>query len=87
MTDHSFCTTEAAATGHPLHGWADRLTARLTQKRHRKGFNRMLELDDHALNDIGVTRHEVEYASRLPLSVDAATELRRISLERRRART
>lgn len=86
MTVRSMNRPGAATVGHPLLHLADRLTARLSQIRCRKQFNRMLALDDHELHDIGVTRNEVEYASRLPLSVDAATELRRISLENRRRR-
>lgn len=86
MTEHSIFDTGAATPGHPLRHLADSLTAHLARKRDRRAFKQMLNLDDQVLNDMGVTRHEVEYASRLPLSVDAATELRRISLERRRRR-
>ncbi len=85
MTDHSILGA-AAPTGHPLFQLAERLASRVVQKRRRKGFNDMLALDDHMLNDIGVQRDEIEYVRRLPLSVDAATELRWISLERRRRR-
>lgn len=73
-------------TGHPIHVLSERLFDRLRQIRRRRGFTRLLDLDDHMLKDIGVTRGEVEIAIRLPLSVDAATELRRMSLERRRGR-
>ena len=86
MTDHSIFATGAATTGHPLLQLAERLASRAVLKRRRKGFKRLLDLEEHMLDDIGVLRHEVEYAARLPLSVDAATELRRISLERRRQR-
>ncbi|MEQ9042088.1 MAG: DUF1127 domain-containing protein [Silicimonas sp.] len=86
MTDQSICTNRAATSGHPLFDLANRVSERLLKARRRKGFNRLLDLDDHILDDIGVLRHEVEHASRLPLSVDAATELRRMSLERRRKR-
>lgn len=86
MTDHSTSSACGTATGHPLFNLANRLSDRLLQARRRKRFNRLLDLDDHMLDDIGVTRHEVEYAARLPHGVNAATELRRISLERRRRR-
>lgn len=85
MTDYS-TTHSSTVAGHPIHDLADKLTQRLRQIRRRWGFKNLLDLDDHMLDDIGVQRHEVEYASRLPLSVNAATELRRISLERRRTR-
>lgn len=52
----------------------------------RRKFSRLADLDDHILDDIGVTRREVEIATRLPFSHDAAEELRRLSLERRRHR-
>ena len=73
-----------APTGHPLQALGARLTERITQLRKRRHFNRLLDLEPHMLDDIGVTHAEVQIASNLPLSVDAATELRRMSLERRR---
>jgi|GEM_PF-2239468 len=72
-------------TGHAIHRLADALASRLQSRRRRRGFNKLLDLDAHALEDIGVTRSEVEIAANLPLSVDAATELRRMSLTRRKA--
>ena len=81
MTDF---TSNTAITGHPIHALADRLLDRVRQRRRRRGFKRLLDLDDQMLDDLGVLRHEVVEASHLPLSVDAATELRRVSLERRR---
>ncbi|MEM7719741.1 MAG: DUF1127 domain-containing protein, partial [Pseudomonadota bacterium] len=70
--------------GHPIQTLTSQLFDRIRQIRRRRGLNRLRDLDDHMLNDIGVTRGEVEIAGNLPLSVDAATELRRMSLERRR---
>ena len=84
MTDHSAFGPATSGAGHPLFDLAARLGERAVQARRRKGFRRLLDLDDHMLDDIGVQRHEVVHAANLPLSVDAATELRRISLERRR---
>lgn len=46
---------------------------------NRRRFEAMLELEDSLLNDIGVTRDEVRWASRLPLSYSAGDELRRAS--------
>lgn len=71
-------------TGHPIQALSAQLMERLRMVRRRRHFNRLLDLDDHMLKDVGVTRGEVEIASRLPLSADAATALRRMSLERRR---
>lgn len=81
MTHTDFGRTR---TGHPIHTLTCQLIERIAQIRRRRGFNRLQDLDDHMLKDIGVTRGEVEIASTLPLSADAATELRRMSLERRR---
>ena len=70
--------------GHPIQALSASLGERIKRLRRRRGFNRLLDLDDKMLDDIGVNRGEVRMASGLPLSVDAATELRRMSLERRR---
>ena len=81
MTD---CTYQTPSRGHPLIALADSLAARVRQYRRRRGMKRLLELDAATLHDIGVTRGEVEIALQQPLAVDAATELHRMSLERRR---
>lgn len=60
------------------------ISQRMAALQKRRNFKSLLDLDDRMLSDMGVHRYEVDYASRLPLSVDAATELRRISLERRK---
>ncbi|MDJ1017389.1 MAG: DUF1127 domain-containing protein [Paracoccaceae bacterium] len=70
--------------GHPIRDLSERLFDRIRAVRRRKGFKHMLELDDHMLRDIGVTRADVAYCAELPLSVDAATVLRRLSHERLR---
>lgn len=79
-----YITPDTLRGGHPIRHLADRLADRLSNLRRRQRFNRLHDLDDHMLDDLGVTRGEVEIASALPLSADAATELRRISLDRRR---
>lgn len=81
MTD---CTHQNPSMGHPLFALADNLTTRIKQFRCRQNMKRLLDLDAATLKDIGVTRGEVEIALGHPLSVDAATELRRMSLERRK---
>lgn len=73
-------------SGHPIHALSNRLLDRINQLRRRRRMTRMLDLDDHMLKDIGVTRGEIEIALNMPLSADAATELRRMSIERRRLR-
>ena len=44
----------------------------------RDAFNTLLGLDDRALTDIGVKREDVLWASRLPLSFNAAQELEKL---------
>ena len=55
-------------------------TIKLRQKRRidRDAFNTLLGLDDRALTDIGVKREDVLWASRLPLSFNAAQELEKL---------
>lgn len=48
---------------------------------------RMQSLEDHLLDDIGVTREELEWAIRLPLSTNAALALRERAARRRMAST
>lgn len=81
MTHTDFGRTHA---GHPIETLTGKLYNRIRQVVRRWNFNRLQDLDDHMLDDIGVTRGDVEIASKMPLSVDAATELHRMSLERRR---
>lgn len=75
---------DRALGGHPIHALSNSLLARLRQLGRRRKMKRLLDLDAHMLKDIGVTHAEVEIAVNMPLSVDAATELRRMSLERKR---
>ncbi len=48
--------------------------AQSLQRRWR--LYRMQSLDDHLLDDIGITREELEWAIRLPLHINAALALR-----------
>ncbi len=81
MTD-----TTLSYPGHPIQDLSNKLVTRLRQIRRRRKMTRLLDLSDQMLNDIGVTRGEIDLALRSPLSTDAATELRRMSLERRKRR-
>jgi uncharacterized protein YjiS (DUF1127 family) len=49
----------------------------------RRAFLKTYCLDDRMLDDIGVTRGEVEWAAGLPLRVDAAASLHARALARR----
>lgn len=80
----TFMHQTRSAAGHPIHDLSASLIERIRHIRRRRGLKRLLDLDDHMLDDLGVTRGEVQIATGLPLSADAATELRRMSLQRRR---
>ncbi len=84
---------EHARTGYRASrvGWIGKLARGLrraleaySERRiNRAAFDTMLELDDRMLNDIGVSRHDVRWASNLPLSVNAAMELEQIARARK----
>jgi uncharacterized protein YjiS (DUF1127 family) len=58
---------------------AEDLYARI---QYRRGVRQMLELDDHMLCDMGITRGDVLRAANLPLSESAGEELKRVSRNR-----
>ena len=62
-----------------LRQFSNYLARRRQLRQDRDAFNAMLSLDDVLLKDIGVTRDNVRWASKLPLEVNAADELRRLS--------
>ena len=49
----------------------------------RAAFRHMLTLDDDILDDIGVTRANVEWASQLPLHLSASRELEQLARDER----
>ena len=62
-----------------------RSKTRAAQMLARRAFENLLILDEDLLKDIGVTRDEVIWASRLPLDVSAAQKLKEIADRRREA--
>lgn len=76
-TSHNF--------GHPLHNLAEGVSAMWQARRRRRKLKSLLDLDDHMLKDVGVTRGEVEIATGLPLYRDATSELYRMASARRRS--
>ena len=75
--------TALTATRSPSHAarlslWG--IVSAVAEKiRERRGLRTMLELDDHLLRDIGVTRGDVAYAAQLPLTWNASAELLNLS--------
>ncbi len=45
----------------------------------RQAFSHLLALDEHILSDIGVSREDVIWATRLPSKVNASRELEKVS--------
>jgi len=70
-----------ARIGHFLHQTILRGLAHYRSNREhriaRAAFQRLRFLDDEILDDIGVTRANVEWANKLPLNVSAALELQK----------
>ncbi|MEM1045446.1 MAG: DUF1127 domain-containing protein [Pseudomonadota bacterium] len=61
--------------------------ARIKEYRDRRdAFAVLLHLDERMLDDIGLSRGDIQWAARLPLKVNAALELRRISENRKSTR-
>jgi len=56
---------------------------RREQKISRDALAQLNELDDSLLRDIGLNKGDVQWANQLPLSVNAAIELRKIADQRR----
>ena len=82
MTDHVLETTRSVtqAPGRVLP-----FIARLVRNwKAKRAITRLQDFDDYMLRDIGVTRLDVRWATELPLSTNAALELEKRSLRRRR---
>ena len=59
------------------------IVIRYNQRIDRQAFKNVLALDDRILKDIGVSRQDVKWASRLPLAEDAAIKLEQIARRRK----
>lgn len=81
---HSQCSDDRSVLGADLWG---RLCASVLgfvlAWRRRQRYRDLLDLDDHLLDDVGVTRFEVETFAKAPLWQNAAMDLRRSSTARR----
>lgn len=68
--------------GHPLINYARRLTKERSRINQRKEMRELSQLDDHLLDDIGLTRSDVDAVLALPKNLDTGRELRRLSQQR-----
>lgn len=80
MTDHAI----SRAGGSEAQSISDWLASRYRHWKARSKVRAMQDFDDRMLDDIGVRRHEVLWASRLPLTVNAALELEQAAYGRRK---
>ena len=62
-----------------IDAWRKHRELRKMHLTDRAAFEHMLHVEDRILEDIGVTRDDVIWASKLPLSKNAALELQRVS--------
>lgn len=89
--DANLVSTHAGhrSTSNPVSGLLNAFRALVSQyeefKDRRNSFKTLLQLDENMLEDVGMTRGDIRWAARLPLSVNASLELRKIA-ERRRIR-
>lgn len=72
---------------HREAGWPFGLLSRLARNLwRRRTLHRLALLEDHVLADIGLSRHDVMMARRLPLSIDPIYEIERMAHHRRTPR-
>lgn len=74
---------EATFVGRLVRKIRTHLQLRRQHRINRQAFAQMMNLEDELLKDIGVTRADIHWASSLPLSENAAIELKKISLANR----
>ena len=79
----AYCNDTSAPTGHPLFNLAEALKKRAERLAERRGLKRMLDLDDHLLRDVGMTRDQVRRSLQKNSPWDAASDLHRLSLTQR----
>lgn len=87
--DANLVSTHAGqrSTSNPVTGLFGAVRAVVSQyeefRDRRDSFKALLLLDERMLEDIGMTRGDIRWAARLPLSVNASLELRRVAELRR----
>ena len=80
MTDRAISQTNTRRIASPRFT----LSAIYRNWKARRQVKKLQDRDDRILDDIGVTRDEIAWASHLPLSANAADELDRVAYRRRK---
>jgi uncharacterized protein YjiS (DUF1127 family) len=83
LTNKSFGGALVIAAGTVLSRLKKAYKLRLQRRIDRQAFTHLLALDEYILRDIGVTRDDVIWATRLPPKVNASRELEKISQHNR----
>ena len=79
-------TIAGRAGGSALSQFAQKLKNAYVIRRRRAAFARLAHLEQHILDDIGLTRADIEWGMRLPLEQNAAVVVRDRRLAARKAR-
>ena len=83
---HLPCAPTVSGAGNPLYDLSISLRARTQERLKRRSLKRLLDHEDYALNDMGMSRGDLDWVLSLPLSIDAGAELNRLSKERHKNR-
>lgn len=76
----------ARGAGNPLFDLSVSLTQRINEVRARKSLKRLLDHEDYVLDDMNISRGDLDWVLTLPLTINAQAELGRLSEERRKKR-
>ena len=79
MTDFTSNNFNLPSRRHPIVDLAEKLAERLEARRNRRELRALNDLEDHLLDDIGLTRDDVDRTLGAPNASDAATELHRLA--------
>jgi uncharacterized protein YjiS (DUF1127 family) len=80
----SFIAAQSVRRPFSLRALVSRVAAPLRWYVRRREITVLADLDDHLLADLGLERHDIRWALQLPLTDNAALELQRRALRRRR---
>lgn len=83
---HVSSTPIAIGAGNPLFDLSISLGQRVERLRKRRLLKKLLDYPDYALNDMGMTRGDIDWVLTLPHTVDATAELKRLKDWRHKTR-